>query len=288
MLVGFLDYAIASEKKPIIEPSKPIATVETPITAMLDLSEEIHEKVPSMKMMMNLIMIFLSAVILLGVIEIALDFNIGIGIILIIIGGMALVISYKTRAYFKQFIAQQSAIKRIRDAEPITHIPKGKTPQERFIKYMKENPLFKQAMGRNSKGVKNDVQLTGRSGSTHKFDIYAESKSSLGYPGYSLFLRCFDKPLKMEDVKDLVTAVKDVVEKTKIVPTGIVALQSFSSDLHDDERKLGDEVYEYVMNNPILFKIGFRKYTRNLQIVTEERDETYDFIPFIFIDEMEN
>ncbi len=288
LLVGFIDYTIAAEKKPIIEPSKSIATVETPITAMLDLSEEIHEKVPSMKMMMNLIMIFFSAVILIGIIDIALYFNIGTGILLIIIGCMALVFSYEMRTYFKRFIARQSAIKKIRDAEPITHIPKGKTPQERFIKHMKENPLFKQAMMRNLKGIKNNVKLTGRSGSTHKFDIYVESKPSLGYHGYSLFLRCFDKPLKMEEVKDLVAAVKDLVEKTKVVPSGIIALQSFSSDLHDDERGLSDETYDYVMNNPIIFKIGFRKYTRNLQIVTEERDGTYDFIPFIFINEMEN
>lgn len=86
----------------------------------------------------------------------------------------------------------------------------------------------------------------------------------------------------------IIPNISRTAEKTKVAPSGIIALQSFSPDLHDDERRLNDETYDYVMNNPIIFKIGFRKYTRNLQIVTEERDETYDFIPFIFINEMEN
>jgi hypothetical protein len=261
LLIGFLDYLMTTETEPLIKPLKSFEAIESPFTAMFDLSEELHERAPYTRMSMNFIMILLSIVMLIGIINIISGFNIGIGTILIILGGASLALSYKTRAYFKRFTTHYLAIKRVREAEPIVQIPDGKTAQERFVNYMKEKPYFKQALERNPDAIKTNAKLIGKSGSMHEFDIYVEAKPILlrRYRGYSLLLRCFNKPIKMKEINDLAVVAKDVTEKTKIIPDGVIALQSFDPKLGDSDREISDDVYEYVMKKTMMIKIGFKK-----------------------------
>jgi hypothetical protein len=86
---------------------------------------------------------------------------------------------------------------------------------------------------------------------------------------FAVFIRVYKDDITLDSLSELREAVLDVCEKDDAFPLRVIVLQMEVKELHDD-------VYEYVLENPILWK----NTLTHIQIVAED-GEIYSFIPMI-------
>jgi hypothetical protein len=125
--------------------------------------------------------------------------------------------------------------------------------------------------------------LTGVSGISYNFDGYIYRPPSfmwrfigLGDPGYGFYVKCYDHTPGLSEVQALERAVQDVTSKSMLCPSRIVVLV---------DKKVGalidDAVYQHITTKKPVIKAGRKKCVVNLQVVSVDEDNTYDFVPVI-------
>jgi hypothetical protein len=125
--------------------------------------------------------------------------------------------------------------------------------------------------------------LTGSSGISYHFDGYIYKPSSsfwrlfgTGDAGYAFFIKAFDHSPTLGEVQAMEKAIQDISAKTGVMPSRIVALVEKKAGA-----KIEEDVYEHVTTKRPIIIVGRQKCVVNLQIVSVDEDDTYDFVPLI-------
>jgi hypothetical protein len=186
----------------------------------------------------------------------------------------------------------------MRELEKPVRIPKGHSAVSRYFNYLKSvSETFARIVSEYPDAVKYDVEFRWEPRKSYRFDGYVHVRRRLARVlagllgigagakeprhGYALFLKWFKSPPKMKDLKLIEEAVRSNVLETGTAPTKIVILWSMNPQVDDFMDGLSDEVYDYILNHTFEIKIGLRKYTSHFELVIEQLDNTYDFIPFV-------
>ncbi len=98
----------------------------------------------------------------------------------------------------------------------------------------------------------------------------------VGYPGYQMFVRIFASAPKAEDFMFLKHAAEDVAIATKIPPSRVIALWS-----RKPTEDLSEDAYSAVTSQTALFSRRRKRYACSLELIVENEDGTYEFIPYI-------
>lgn len=267
-----------------------IEAMENPITAVFDLADEVSERAPKIKKTIKYSVVFMCFWLIINFILIlATIANPVIMIILHIlffIGLFALRWMLQMKRFFKYFVRRHTAIKAVRDDNPVVYIPKGNTAVERFLNYMmSKNPYFNDLVKKDLRTLRSPVLLTGETGTVYSFDAYIGKKSSFtwkrfgfGNHGYAFYVKHFESKLGLKDISDMVQAVNDITDKSSIIPERIVALRSL---VREEEKDIDDVLYDFIVAGKASIKFKGKYYKVVVQIVSEDEDGTYDFVPII-------
>jgi hypothetical protein len=268
-----------------------VEAMENPITAIFDLADDVSQRAPKIKKMVKYAIIFISFWLFFNFLfMLALLFTQPVfGLILLvffIIGLFALRWMLQTRRFFKYFVKRHTAIKAVRDDNPVVYIPQGNTAVERFLVYMRtKNRYFNTLVEKDVRSLRTPVLLTGETGTVYSFDAYVSKKSSFtwrrfgfGNPGYAFYVKYFESGPTKKEIMDLISAVHDLTEKSRIIPERIVALRNISND---EGKDLEDDLYDFIVGGKANIKFKGKYYRLVVQIVSEDADGTYDFIPII-------
>ena len=264
---------------------------KNPIFAVLDLEEESMHVLPQIVKMLRFCVFFvgvsLFVLILTFILKIGFEYDLlfsmdpirmASGIIAIGNFLFVLILLMQTESGFRYIHTRHKIIDNVRFEKNIT-IPSEKDQLKRLIKYLVQNdPYVNSSVIADKKEFSEAVRLKGSSGKDHSFDAYfhgvniLKAKSgALGMPmgKFGVFIKVFREEITLSELKRLRDSVVDVCAKENMFPLRIIALQWSITDLPDD-------VYEYVLENPILTK----NTLTNLEITAED-GEIYSFIPMI-------
>lgn len=265
--------------------------LKNPIFAMLDLVEESMHAIPQITKLLRFCTYFITLSLVIILLTIALKFTFGqsflifmtymellliITVFSIFIPTIKLLIDSET--LFSYLQTRHEIIDSVRFAKNL-NIPSGKDQLERLINYLTENdPYIKSSDLAKVGEFKRNVNLTGRSGKEYGFGAYFSGVNvlkvksvSLGMPmgEFGVFIKVFKSRITLDKLQALRAAVLDVCEKKNMFPLRIIALQWEVGELRD-------EAYNFVLENPIVFK----NTLTHLQVAAEDVD-VYSFIPII-------
>jgi hypothetical protein len=265
-------------------------SMENPISAIFDLSESVNSQVPRIKKMIQYTGVFvvvwlsINFVLLLMVMAQGALILFLILLLFLIMGFGGLYLMYNISKFFNYFSMRHLAIKLIRDADELVYVPKGRDSIHSYLSHLaKANPRFDDALRSHPNMVHTPALLTGAMGVSYNFDgyIFRPPSSSwkmfgTGDPGYALFIKAFDHSPHLGEIQAIEKAVQDITVRTKVMPSRIVALVEKKAGA-----KIDDEVYEHVTTKRPIIHVGRQKCVVNLQIVSIDEDDTYDFVPVI-------
>jgi hypothetical protein len=273
-----------------IERDASLKAMENPIAAVFDLSESVNSQVPRIKRMIQysgvFIIVWLSVniVFLLMFLATANLILFLILLVFLILGSFGLYLMWNINQFFDYFSRRHLAIKLIRDADELVYVPKGKDSVQSYVAYLrKTNPALDQAILRRPHMLHTPVLLTGTSGISYHLDAYIFSPPSgmwrllgTGDAGYAFFVKAYDHTPGLSEVQALERAVQDVTSKSLACPSRIVVLVDKKAGALID-----DEVYQHVTSKKPVILVGRKKCIINLQVVSVDEDNTYDFVPVI-------
>jgi hypothetical protein len=265
--------------------------LKNPIFAVMDLEEESMHVLPQIVKMLRFCVFFIGIALVILVITIVLslgfDYNllfsmdiirIGVGIIVVIKLLIMLKLLMESESNFRYIHTRHKIIDSVRFSKNIK-IPKAKTPLKRLNAYLKENdPYIKSLVIAEKMDFSKEVKLKGSGGSEHVFDAYLSGNNilkdksvAMGMPmgKFGVFIKVYKEKITLSEIKKLKASALDVCQIQGMFPLRIIALQLSLYDLPDD-------VYEYVLDKPIVMK----NTLTNLEIVAED-GEIYSFIPMI-------
>jgi hypothetical protein len=265
--------------------SADIRAVENPISAIFELADDVNKEAPRIKKIVTYSTVFIGFWLLLDFILIlaTIGTNPLIGIILIgffILGIATLALIRQLNDFFKYYAMRHNVILSVRDADPVLYVPKGTTPLDRLRSYIgARNP----DMMRSLFSAPSPVVLRGRSGLMYQFDLYVSADHGLlwgllgmGYPGYQLFVKQFSEAPRAEDLVAMKRAVEDVCTGTRMPPSRVMVLWNRSKD-----QELSEAAYELLTGSSLEFSHMGRRYASTMELVIENEDGTYEFIPFV-------
>ncbi|UCE39265.1 MAG: hypothetical protein JSW00_08620 [Thermoplasmata archaeon] len=265
--------------------------LKNPIFAMLDLVEESMHELPQIVNLIRYCTYFIMVTTLFLIITIFFKMTMDIemffltsywelilGAIAVVLFLPALKLLLDSEMQFRFLEIRHNIIDGVRFEEDIT-VPEGEDSLKRLIAYLTESdPYIKSSVLVNKAKFREDVVLEGESGKEYRFDAYfsdfnilKEQSISLGMPmgGYAVFIKVFSEDIALNKLKKLRKSVTDVCEKEDTFPLRIIALQKKIKELPDD-------VYEYVLENPVILK----RTPTHIQIAAED-EKVYSFIPMI-------
>jgi hypothetical protein len=286
----------AEGPKPLKHPKVPIdrdpslRAMENPISAIFDLSESVNSQVPRIKKMIQytglFVIVWLSVNIVFLIMFLAMA-NLVLFLLLfmfLVLGSFGLYLMWNINEFFTYFSRRHLAIKLIRDADELVHVPKGRDSVDSYVAYLRKvNPGLDQAILKQPHMLHTPALLTGVSGISYNFDGYIYRPPSfmwrfigIGDPGYGFYVKCYDHTPGLSEVQALERAVQDVTSKSFLCPSRIVVLV---------DKKVGalidDAVYQHITTKKPVIKAGRKKCVVNLQVVSVDEDNTYDFVPVI-------
>ncbi len=265
--------------------------VKNPIFAMLDLVEESMHELPQIVRLLRYSTYFINVSVLFLVIILVIRLALGLDIIFmqtiyeIILGFIcvvvflpSLILLLDSERLFVYLKTRHSIIDSVRFQEDIS-IPDGENQLERLFKYLTENdPYVNSSYLEQNERFQEDVKIKGDSGDEHEFNAYLkgvnilkEKSVALGMPmgRFAVFIRVYKDDITLDSLTELREAVLDVCEKDDTFALRVIALQW-------EVKELPDDVYEYALENPIIWK----NTLTHIQIVAEDA-EVYSFIPMI-------
>jgi hypothetical protein len=264
---------------------------DNPIHATLDLVEEAMHEIPQLIRLFKICKYFMMILLVFIELNIVAELLVGYSLFyvinqweLIINFGFIFFILYSiyllntSEKLFLFLNTRHEIIDSIRFGEPMK-VPQGKNKLVRMINHLIRNDPFIKNSGVSTKGwTSGKVNRAGQSGQEHTFNAYFSAENNLKNlssricvpPGrFVVFIREFKTAITFRSIKKYHQAVQDVCRRDDTFPLRIIAIQRDIDDLDDD-------VYDYVLDNPI----EFSGCMSNIQIAAED-GEYYSFIPQI-------
>ncbi len=265
--------------------------LKNPIFAVMDLEEESMHVLPQIVKMLRFCVFFMAIAIVILILTIVLylvfDYNLmysfdlirsGVGALVVVKSFIVLKLLMDAETNFRYIHTRHDIIDSVRFEKSIS-VPKGKDPIHRLIVYLEESdPYIRSSHLAEKSDFSQNVKLKGASGKEHHFDghfegmnILKDKSVTLGMPmgKFGVFIKVFKEDITLPKIKALRDSAMDVCRSQGVYPLRIIALQWSLSDLPDD-------VYDYVLENPILTK----NMLTHIEIIGED-GKIYSFIPMI-------
>ena len=274
------------------QPKQDVRAVENPISAVIDLGEEVYTRLPEFRRMtlyalvfIGFFLVLLFFLIIAGIVILLTQDGPGLliaSLVFFVIGLLAFRKLRRSRDFFRYYEARHKAIRAVRDEE-VVRVPLGPDPEGRLLAYLASRDPGLAAAVKQGR-IQRNSSLPGKRGS-YPFALSAIRASDLfhdlfkmGDAGCAVFVRTSTRYPVLKEIMDFETAVKDVCEKSSVAPTRAVWL------VHSASEPLSEDVYDYVVKKVVEVDRGFITkdvHVCSLQVVTEISDGTYDFIPFV-------
>ncbi|HZY92244.1 MAG TPA: hypothetical protein VFG07_05685 [Thermoplasmata archaeon] len=256
--------------------------MEDPISAIFDLSDRVADMAPTMRRMYRytatVVVLFLVIMIILLFVGLAANlFFALLALAAIVFGAIALSLLRETDRFYRTFLDRHRSIKLLQDAEPSPKVPAGPTPVQRLARYLTQsNPRVAALLSTRPESLRYRVALAAK-GNTLPFDLVLSTPSSLGYrtlgwgdPGFAVVARVAPETLGLPDLERFGDDVRAFSRKlpARVVRTILLRVGG---------PPLPEAVYDYAVGHPLEVRGG----RAALEIVTEQADGTYDFVPHV-------
>jgi hypothetical protein len=264
-----------------------VRAVDNPISAIFDLAEDVNKEVPRIRKLVKYATVFIGVWLVIDFILTILlmfsQFFLGVLMLaLFVVGVFALAMLRNLNDFIRYYAMRHAAILRVRSDDPVVFAPKGDTAVLRLFEFLRlRNPSMGEAIAAGRFLV--PAILRGRSGVLYNFDGYLASKPSLlwaslgwGYPGYQLMIKSFQNAPRAEDLNSLKLAAEDVSRDNLMPPSRVIALWCRKPD-----QDLSDDAYAFLTSNQVLFSHRGRRYATALEMIIENDDGSYEFIPYV-------
>lgn len=202
---------------------------------------------------------------------------------LFILGILLLNLVHEIGSFFDYYWVRYRVIKSVRDEDPVMYVPKGENSVQRVLSFLAQR----------SPGLSRDFSipgtvmtpaiLRGKDGFFYQFDAYASRPSGsfwkllrVGYPGYAIYIKQFAEKPRPQDFVALKRAVEEITADTKLPPRRVIALWT-----RKGEESLDDDAYDFLTTEAGLIKSGVSLMNCSLELISENPDGTYDFIPYV-------
>ena len=187
------------------------------------------------------------------------------------------------RSFFDYFALRHRVIQKVRQADPVVHVPQGTDAVRRILAHLATTSPEAKAVMAIPGALVTPTLLTGKSGLTYEFDAYLRSEPSalartfgLGAPGFAVFVKAFEAVPTAEALRALKAAVEDVAATVRIPPARVIALWHGKA-----EGSVSPEAYEFLTREAVRVAIRGSMYACSIELVREGSDGTYDFIPVV-------
>src|SRR5947199_63097 len=151
-----------------------------------------------------------------------------VGIVLValfVLGFIILELMQDLRSFFDYFALRHRVIQRVRQADPVVYVPEGKDAVHRILSHLAATSPDVRGLMAVPGAVAIPALLTGKSGLTYSFDAYVRRSpsqlwrfTSLGSPGYAVFVKAFERAPTLQDLNALKAAVEDASMASRIPP----------------------------------------------------------------------
>lgn len=202
---------------------------------------------------------------------------------LFILGLVILNLFAEIGGFFDYYYLRYRVIKNVRDQDPVVNIPQGEDPVRRVLNYLSASSPDLTVDFRRPGAVLIPASLRGQGGFPYQFDAYASRTSGplwrtlkVGYPGYAIYIKKFLRKPRLQELASLKQAVEDITAFTKLPPRRIIAVWT-----REGEESLEDEAYDFLTSEAAVTKAGVSLMKCSLELIAENPDGTYDFIPYI-------
>lgn len=264
----------------------PPAGVEDPISATFDLSDRVAQMAPVVRRMYvyTAILIALWIIIMLVLVLVELASHNVIGFLFVLgllaLGILAGSLLRRTDRFFRDFVRRHRAIRLVREADPVVKVPDGRTPIERLANHLKTtNGTVGQLLKEDPTALRYRVGLPA-SGGAVPFDLVLVRPGStlwrtLGWgsdTGFAILARFGPDAPVLTDLRKLETDVLAAAPHLEGQVVRAILLRSKPVPLPED-------VYEYAVGHPVEPRHRGADGRINLEIITENADGTYDFVP---------
>ena len=261
--------------------------VENPITAIFDLAEDVNTEAPKIRKLVTYATVFIcfwlfiDFILILAILVENLIISIFL-IILFVLGVLTLSLLRRLNDFFRYYTHRHRVIKSVREDDPVILVPDGKDEVDRLVRFLiSRNPGLRQSV--SLRDASEPHILKGRTGTFYQFDGYISSSPGtfwkvlgLGYPGYQLFIKLFDSPPAAEDLMAMKRAVEDISQGSSIPPSRVIALWH-----RKGEEEITEEAYEVLVTQVAIMRKRSRTYACSLELVVENDDGTYEFVPYV-------
>ncbi|MCI4371960.1 MAG: hypothetical protein L3J78_04855, partial [Thermoplasmata archaeon] len=228
--------------------------------------------------------------VLTGVVGVAQVLSMGgllfVGIVLValfILGFLILELMRDLRSFFDYFALRHRVIQRVRQADPVVYVPDGKDAVQRILAHLYATSADVRGLMAVPGALAAPALLTGRTGLTYSFDAYLRLEPtalsrflSVGSPGFSVYVKSFDRAPTLTDLQALKAAVEDASMAARIPPARILVLWRSKGD-----ESVTPDVYEFLTKEAARVRIRRATYACSLELAVERDDGTYDFIPVV-------
>jgi hypothetical protein len=259
---------------------------EDPIGAIFDLSDRTAQMAPTIRRMYRytatVVVVYLLIMAFLLLDSLAHDIILaGLAIVALAFGVIALSLLRETDRFFRTFSQRHRAIRLFRDADPAPKVPEGRTPAERLARYLTQsNARIEELLREDPSALRLRVELPGDRRKVY-FDLAIVAGGSGGYralgwgrAGFSVLARLGPDAPTPADLEGFERDVAEVAPHLEGLPVRAILLRAHP-------QPLSDAAYDYAVGHPVRVRRGFTEGRCSLEIVSENPDGTYDFVPFV-------
>jgi len=264
-----------------------IRAVDNPISALFDLSEDVNREAPRFRKLVRyataFIVIWLAVDFILILVTIRTSLLIGVLLAAIFVLGLAtLGMLLGLNDFFRYYVMRHRVIMSVRNEDPVVKVPEGPTPAARLLVHLRSrNPELNYLYPSNY--LPAPLAVRGRSGVLYHLDLHMARRSGLawrsigrGYPGFQLFVKVFDRPPRPEELLWLKNAAEDVSRAKHMPASRVIALWP-----RQGEQDLSEESYNLLMSQVVRSSHRGKHFATSLELIIENDDGTYEFIPYI-------
>ncbi len=261
------------------------AGVEDPISATFDLADRVAEMAPVVRRLYR----YTAAILIAWIAIMAFVALIGLrdpwltvlAILGLVAGVIALTLLRRTDRFFRSFVQRHRMIHLVRDADPVSRVPEGRTPIERLARYLAQsNERVERWLAENPGALQYRVTLPA-GGRTVPFDLAIVRPGGALYRavgtgdgGFAILARGGPEAPTLEDLRRLES---DAAAAAARLPGRLVRVIL----LRARPVPLPEEVYEYAVGHPFEVRRGLSVGRVALQVITENPDGTYEFVPHV-------
>ncbi|MCI4350885.1 MAG: hypothetical protein L3K15_05170 [Thermoplasmata archaeon] len=260
--------------------------VEDPISAIFDLADRAAEMAPTVRRMYRytatilVIWIIVTAFVTFATLGSALWLAV-LSFLGLVAGVIALTLLRRTDRFFGSFVLRHRSIRLVRDADPIVKVPDGRTPVERLGRYLiQSNPRVGATVGEDPASMRYRVVLPA-AGESRPFDLVVVRPAGAawrafgrGETGFAILARVTGESVTIDDLRRMEADALAVAP-----PLGAAVVRLIL--LRPKPGPLPEEAYEYAVGHPVVFRRAFGSFRANLEVITENPDGTYDFVPHV-------